>query len=122
MADMKPHIPPIPPDARRAQQHAAPIDLNNPPEAAMPSQAATGNDEVMQEVRQEVNLGPEPQPEDRIIAPPPPYQSPEPIEAIFAQLRADQKKLERVVLLTNVALLGSALVVLYAMRQYGTVS
>lgn len=127
MGEMKPHIPSIPPDAKRAAHHAPPSDLDNPAPAPQPAQAATGGEGEMQEVPvtppAQESSSPEPpyyaSPE--IPYQPQAYESPEPIEAMFAQLRDDQKRMERMLLFTNLTALAVIALALYAMKRGGMV-
>lgn len=92
---------PIPDDARTAQSHAAPIDLTNPPSEPSPStpqepQHDTAEDRGAEE-----------------------YTSPEPIEVIFAQMRDDLRRNERLLMLTATTVVFMGLLFAYYVRKGG---
>lgn len=127
MGERKPFIPPIPPDAKTAGQHAAPADLTNPAPYASSSEGAPP-----QPAQDETGFltGGQPTPEQLAAAqeyarqqqqaymdtPQPGGQHP-PTEAMYAQLRDDQKKMEKLLLLTTTGVLLAALVILWAAKQ-----
>lgn len=123
------HIPPIPDDAQRAQPHAAPVDLSKPaaaPTSSGPVELPDSNGVMMQQQQQIPMVDPaeierlramaaqqqrQPQVQE--------YKSPEPIEAMFAQLRDDQKKLERALMISSLGLFGAAIILVYLTQKKG---
>lgn len=85
MSDTPPHVPPIPANAKTAGSHAPPADMSKPPQQPTPSQAVPESED---------QAPPQPQPTGH-------YDTPNTTEAMFTQLRTDQARLERVLLLTT---------------------
>lgn len=91
--------PEIPAEARTAQAHAAPVDLSNPPAEPTPSAA--------QEEQHVEDRGAEE------------YASPEPIEVLFAQMRDDMRRNERLLMLTATTVVFMGLLFAYYVRKGG---
>lgn len=94
----------IPTDAKTAQTHAAPLDLGNLPSEATPS--VNGNT---------------PQAEQRDL-PSGGYESPEPVEVLFAQLRDDFRRNEKLLMLTATTVVFMGLLFAYYIRKNGGLS
>lgn len=99
----------IPADAQTAEQHAAPPDLTNPPTQATPTPHQPQNGTVNEEdLRQRIMDTPNDM-----------YVSPEPVEAIFAQIRDDMRRNERLLMLTATTVVFMGLLFAYYMRKGG---
>lgn len=111
--EQKPNIPHIPPDAKTAEHHAPPVDLNNPPVEPTPSSnnIPSGGGEHSESVFPTGIPSPS--------IPKSGYQSPEPIEAIFAQMREDQKKLETLILIGTFCSLMAISLCIVVLRARG---
>lgn len=103
MADMTPHVPDIPPDARTAAPHAPPPNLANPATTPTPSSIPPNEQAPPQPAVDSEQPAPAPPPPRGGAAPR--YESPEPIEAMYAQSREDARKMQRLLLLTLTAML-----------------
>ena len=95
----------MPADAPRAEPHAAPVNLNGDlPSEPTPSIKVT--DESEEELEEKG---------------PAPYSSPEPIEAHFAQIRADIASQQKLLMLTATAVIFLSLLLAYTVKKGGFV-
>lgn len=96
----------IPPDAPRAEQHAPPVNLNGdlPNEPTPSAKVADGADAEAEAVAAE---------RPRRSS----YSSPEPIEAMFAQLRDDMKTQQRLLMLTATTVIFLSLLFAYTVKK-----
>ena len=101
----------IPADAPRAEPHAAPVNLNGD----LPSEP-TPSIKVTDESEAELQETPQPRPKG-----PAPYSSPEPIEAHFAQIRADIASQQKLLMLTATAVIFLSLLLAYTVKKGGFV-
>lgn len=101
----------IPADAQTAEQHAAPPDLTNPPTQATPTPHQPQNGTGPQTEQEYYDT-----PDDR---PAQEYDSPEPVEAIFAQIRDDMRRNERLLMLTATTVVFMGLLFAYYVRKGG---
>lgn len=95
----------IPADAKAAGAHAAPVDLSNPPSEATPSANGTEPHRVE-----------EPAVDDRPVEE---YATPEPIEVMYAQIRDDMRRSERLLMLTATTVVFMGLLFAYYVRKGG---
>jgi hypothetical protein len=113
-------IPEIDPDAQVQHPHAPPVNLNGAlPSEPTPSVKVTDEDSPAPVIPEQVlrekfttggNSGPAP------------YSSPEPIEAMFAQVRADIARQERMLMLTATTVIFLSLLLAYTVKKGGFVT
>jgi hypothetical protein len=100
----------IPADAPRAEHHAPPVNLNGDlPAQPTPSIRVTDEAEDTAET---------PQPRPKGSAP---YSSPEPIEAMFAQVRSDIASQQKLLMLTATTVIFLSLLLAYTVKKGGFV-
>lgn len=112
-------IPDPDPDAPVAHQHAAPVNLNGalPSEPSPSVQVRDEGDSMSEaEIAATNRRG---QHETRSQRPR--YESPEPIEAHFAQIRADLASQQKMLMLTATTVIFLSLLLAYTVRKGGFV-
>lgn len=106
-------IPDPDPDAPVAHQHAAPVNLNGAlPSEPSPSVQVRDEGDSMSEAEIAAN-------ETRSQRPR--YESPEPIEAHFAQIRADLASQQKMLMLTATTVIFLSLLLAYTVKKGGFV-
>lgn len=102
-----PFVPEIPQDAKTAGSHAAPIDLPNAVESSE-------NIDAEAHRRDDTASNPQPKPQSKPAADSPKQEKGHPpTEAMFFQLREDQQRLQRMVMITLMALIVAGFIILW---------